>query len=212
MFKGFKDVFYDISKRLLDFFVVLPAFILILPLIAFFVVAIKLTSRGPAIFTQERAGKNGLPFPIYKLRTMKVDVDPFGHSPKSGDDPRITKIGKFLREYSLDELPQLFNVFKGEMSLVGPRPLYMTQILEWNKRQKRRLEVKPGLTGLAQISGRGSLTSEQKLELDVTYVEQRSFWLDIKIIFITFGYIFNRREIYEHRYSEKEEIRGESDK
>ena len=211
MFKGFKDVLYDISKRFLDFFIVLPALILLLPLMVFFMAAIKLTSRGQAIFSQERAGKNGLPFIIYKLRTMRVDVDPFGHSPKSADDPRITKIGKFLREYSLDELPQLLNVFKGEMSIVGPRPLYVAQIQEWNERQKRRLEVKPGLTGLAQISGRGSLTFEQKLELDVTYVEQRSFWLDVKIIFITLAYIFNRRAVYEHRYSEKEEIRGEGE-
>jgi lipopolysaccharide/colanic/teichoic acid biosynthesis glycosyltransferase len=140
---------------------------------------------------------------------MRNDVDPFGPSPKSGDDPRLTKIGKFLREYSLDELPQLFNVIKGDMSLVGPRPLYMEQKKEWNERQKKRLFVKPGITGLAQISGRGALTREEKLELDVQYVENASLWLDIKIIFVTIAHVFCRKSIYEKRYSVAEETRGQ---
>ncbi len=143
---------------------------------------------------------------------MKVDSDPFGNSPKSVSDPRLTKFGKFLREYSLDELPQLFNVLNGDMSIVGPRPLYVAQISEWSPRQKRRLLVKPGLTGIAQVSGRGNLSIEEKLDLDVTYVEQRSFWQDVKIIVATPLQIFNRNTIYEHNYSEKEETRGESEK
>ena len=149
------------------------------------------------------------PFVFYKFRTMRADADPFGPSPKSGEDPRLTKVGRFLREYSLDELPQLFNVLKGDMSIVGPRPLYVSQMAEWNERQKKRLLVKPGLTGLAQISGRGGLTREQKLELDVKYVETADFSTDIKIILATIAQVFGRKSIYERRYSETESTRGE---
>ena len=175
------------------------------------VVAIRLSSKGPSIFKQQRAGKNGKPFTFYKFRTMKEDVDPFGPSPKSGKDARLTKIGRFLREYSLDELPQLFNILKGDMSIVGPRPLYLSQIQEWNKRQKTRLAVKPGLTGLAQVSGRGELTQEEKLELDVKYVETLSFFSDIRIILKTFVRVFERKGIYEKKYSQTEYTRGDKE-
>jgi lipopolysaccharide/colanic/teichoic acid biosynthesis glycosyltransferase len=140
---------------------------------------------------------------------MKLDVYPFGPSPKSGKDPRLTKVGMFLREYSLDELPQLFNILKGDMSIVGPRPLYVSQMSEWNERQKKRLLVKPGLTGLAQISGRGELTREEKLELDVKYVETAGFLADIKIVLVTIAQVFGRKSIYEKRYSQNEYTRGE---
>ena len=140
---------------------------------------------------------------------MKLDVEPFGPSPKSGDDPRLTKFGKFLREYSLDELPQLFKILKGYMSIVGPRPLYISQMAEWDERQKKRLLVKPGLTGLAQISGRGELAHEEKLELDVKYVETASVLTDVKIMMATIGRVFGRKGIYEKRYSETECTRGE---
>ena len=140
---------------------------------------------------------------------MKVDADPFGPSPKSSEDPRLTKVGRSLREYSLDELPQLFNVLKGDMSIVGPRPLYVSQMAEWNHRQKKRLLVKPGLTGLAQISGRGQLTREEKLEFDVKYVETASFLADIKIILATIAQLFRRKGIYEKRYSETQYTRRE---
>jgi lipopolysaccharide/colanic/teichoic acid biosynthesis glycosyltransferase len=196
-------------KRLFDTVLVLPAVVILLPVFAVIVIAIRVSSKGPAVFKQKRAGKNGTPFTFYKFRTMKTDVDPFGSSPKSGDDPRLTKIGKFLREYSLDELPQLFNVLKGDMSIVGPRPLYVSQMAEWNERQKKRLLVKPGLTGLAQISGRGELTREEKLELDVKYVETASFRTDIKIILATIIQVFRRKSIYEKRYSQTEYTRGE---
>ena len=132
---------------------------------------------------------------------MRVDVDAFGPSPKSAQDPRLTKIGRFLREYSLDELPQLFNILKGDMGIVGPRPLYISQIAEWNERQSKRLLVKPGLTGLAQISGRGELAREEKLELDTKYVETANFWLDCRIILVTIAQVFRRKCIYEKRYS-----------
>lgn len=196
-------------KRLIDIIAAIFAVILLLPVFIVLWALIRIGSKGVAVFKQARAGRGGKPFVFYKFRTMRTDVDPFGPSPKSGDDLRLTKIGKFLREYSLDELPQLFNVLKGDMSLVGPRPLYMEQMKEWNDRQKKRLLVKPGITGLAQISGRGALTREEKLELDVQYVEKASVWLDIKIIFITIAHVFGRKSIYEKRYSVTEETRGQ---
>ena len=190
----------------------LLAILVLLSAFAIIIIAIKLGSKGPAVFRQIRAGKNGKPFTFYKFRTMKMDIDPFGASPKSDKDPRLTRAGVFLREYSLDELPQLFNVLKGDMSLVGPRPLYIQQIAEWNDRQKKRLLAKPGLTGLAQISGRGELTREEKLELDVEYVQKASLLLDFKTIFLTLWQVLTSKSIYEKRYSQTEETRGQKDK
>ena len=196
-------------KLILDICISLLAIMLLLPVFAIIIIAIRVSSKGSAVFKQERAGKDGTPFTFYKFRTMKLDVDPFGSSPKSGDDPRLTRTGKFLREHSLDELPQLFNILKGNMSMVGPRPLYVSQMAEWNERQKKRLLVKPGLTGLAQISGRGGLKREEKLELDVQYVETANLWVDLKIIVKTIAQLFSRKSIYEKRYSETEYTRGE---
>jgi len=201
---------YAISKRVFDIVVSLAVLLLLWPVFIVVIIAIRVGSKGPAIFRQERAGRDARPFVFYKFRTMRTDADPFGASPKSGDDSRITKVGKFLREYSLDELPQLFNILKGNMSIVGPRPLYVSQIAEWNDRQKKRLLVKPGLTGLAQVSGRGSLTREQKLEFDAEYVERASFWFDIKIVFATAKQAIIRKDIYEKQYSESEATRGEN--
>jgi lipopolysaccharide/colanic/teichoic acid biosynthesis glycosyltransferase len=200
-------------KRIFDLLISLAATILLLPVFAVVFAAIRLRSRGPVIFKQERAGKDGKPFTFYKFRTMRIDTNPFGASPKSGDDPRLTKTGRFLREYSLDELPQLFNVLKGDMSIVGPRPLYVSQMAEWDDRQKKRLLVKPGITGLAQITGRGGLTREEKLELDVKYVESAGILTDIKIIIVTLGQVFRRRDVYEKRYSKAERnLPGENGK
>ena len=199
---------YQLLKRLLDIILSMVAVILLLPVFIIIILAIRLSSKGPAIFKQTRAGKDAKPFTLYKFRTMRTDIDPFGPSPKSQADDRLTGIGIFLRERSLDELPQLFNVLKGDMSLVGPRPLYIQQIQEWNDEQKQRLLVKPGLTGLAQISGRGELTREQKLDLDVEYVKTKSFMLDVKIILATVGQVFSRSSIYEKKYSEHEHTRG----
>ena len=195
-------------KRIVDITISLPAVIILSPVFVIIAIAIKLSGKGPVIFKQQRAGKDGKPFVFYKFRTMKAGVEPFGPSPKSGEDQRLTKIGKFLREYSLDELPQLFNILKADMSIVGPRPLYISQIAEWNEQQKKRLLVKPGLTGLAQISGRGELTREEKLELDVKYVETANLWLDMKIILKTIAQVFARKSIYEKKYSQTEETRG----
>ena len=199
-------------KRLFDIGVSLIATVILSPLLLIIGAAIRLSSKGPAVFKQERAGKGGKSFVFYKFRTMKLDVEPFGPSPKSGKDARLTKVGTFLREHSLDELPQLFNVLKSDMSIVGPRPLYLSQMAEWNNRQKKRLLVKPGLTGLAQISGRGQLTREEKLELDVKYVETANFMTDMKIILATIAQVFGRKNIYEKRYSQTELTRGQPDK
>lgn len=197
-----------ILKRAFDIVTAATLLVVLSPVFLIIVVVVRLGSRGPALFRQQRAGRNGVPFTLYKFRTMRSDVDPFGPSPKSGVDPRLTGVGKWLRECSLDELPQLVNIVKGDMSFVGPRPLYVSQIREWDGRQKKRLLVKPGLTGLAQISGRGSLTREEKLDLDVKYVEQSGFWRDVKICWMTVASLFWRRGIYEQRYSQDETTRG----
>lgn len=200
--------FFQILKRGFDIIISLLALIILCPALLFIIIAIRVCSKCPAIFKQKRAGKNGNPFVFYKFRTMIADTEPFGPSPKSGKDPRLTKIGRILREYSLDELPQLFNILKGDMSVVGPRPLYLSQMPEWNERQKKRLLVKPGLTGLAQISGRGELTREEKLEIDVKYVETANLLTDMKIILATIAHVFGRKGIYEKRYSQAESTRG----
>ena len=201
---------FNICKRVLDILIAVVAMVILSLVFVVIWITIKLSSKGTVIFKQERAGKNSKPFVFYKFRTMNPDVEPFGPSPKSGQDPRLTKVGKFLREYSLDELPQLFNVLKGDMSIVGPRPLYISQIPEWNERQKKRLLVKPGLTGLAQIGGRAELTREEKLDMDVKYVETASVLTDIRIILATIAYVFKRKNIYEKSYSHTEYTRGQS--
>ncbi len=199
---------FCVLKRGWDVLVCLSALMLIWPILALIAVAIRIESRGPAIFKQQRAGKNGKSFTFYKFRTMHVEADPFGPSPKSGQDPRLTRIGRVLREYSLDELPQLLNILRGDMSLVGPRPLYLSQVPEWNERQKKRLLVKPGLTGLAQVSGRAELTREEKLELDIKYVETMGFLTDAEILWATIACVFGRRGVYEKRYSQDQHTRG----
>ncbi len=201
--------YYGNFKRGLDIFIALAAMVILSPVLVAIGITIRLSSKGPAVFKQQRAGKNGRPFVFYKFRTMKLDVAPFGPSPKSGEDPRLTKVGKFLRESSLDELPQLFNILKGDMSIVGPRPLYLSQIPEWSERQKKRLLVKPGLTGLAQIQGRGELTREEKLELDVKYVENAGLLTDIRITLVTITQVFRRKSVYEKRYSKTEYTRSQ---
>lgn len=201
---------YAAVKHTADRFV---AAVVLVPLAPVFLVLgwlVRRDSSGPAFFRQERAGWHGKPFQLYKFRTMRTDADPFGDSPQSGEDPRITKMGRFLRETSLDELPQLLNVLRGEMSLVGPRPLYLQQMAEWDERQRHRVDVKPGLTGLAQVSGRGSLTIEQKLELDVQYVERVGPGLDLWIVWRTALGLVRRSDIYEVRYSETRDRRSGS--
>ena len=194
-------------RRLLDITASALLLLLLSPALLLIAWRIRRDSPGTALFRQTRAGRDLRPFTLYKFRTMRTDADPYGSSPHAPDDPRLTLFGRRLREWSLDELPQLWNVLRGDMTVVGPRPLYVEQAKEWNDRQKLRLRVKPGLTGLAQISGRGGLTIEEKLELDVQYVLHRSLLGDLAIVIRTVFGLRSRAEIYEKRYSQSEEFR-----
>src|SRR4051794_21264938 len=152
------------------------------PVIALAALAIKLDG-GPVLYQQRRVGKDGVEFELLKLRTMVVGAEKLGagYAVNEGD-PRITRAGRVLRRLSLDELPQLWNVLRGDMSLIGPRPTLAYQVERYTPRQRRRLEVKPGITGWAQVHGRAKLPWDDRIELDVWYVEHRSFWLDLKIL------------------------------
>ena len=152
------------------------------PFLAALAILVRIDSPGPVFFRQERAGRGMRPFMVYKFRTMRADADPYDVSPMGREDARLTRLGRWLREMTLDELPQLWNVLRGDMSLVGPRPLYMSQARQFNERERRRLEVRPGLTGLAQVLGRGEIPHDEKLELDVQYVERWGLWLDLRIL------------------------------
>jgi lipopolysaccharide/colanic/teichoic acid biosynthesis glycosyltransferase len=170
-------------NRALD--VLLAAVLLVVtsPLLLAAVVAIKLESRGPAIYRQRRVGCHGRPFELWKLRTMVPGAEAMGAGIYVLEgDTRITRIGRLLRRFSLDELPNLINVLKGDMAIVGPRPTIQEQVDRYTERQRRRLEVKPGITGWAQVNGRTSLPWPERIELDVWYVENRSLRLDFRIL------------------------------
>jgi len=186
-----------ILKRSIDLLISVTAIILFSPLLLLLACVIKLDSKGPVIFRQQRVGKGGNIFKIYKFRTMVVDAEKLGtgiHVEKK--DPRITRIGKFLRHTSLDELLQLINIIKGEMSIVGPRPTLAYQVERYDERQKKRLLVKPGITGWAQVNGRNSLTWPERIELDLWYIDNWSLLLDAKVFFKTIGVIFSNKGIY----------------
>ena len=199
---------YVRCKNVVDRLVALALLLVLWPLLVVIAIRVRRSSPGPALFRQQRAGLHGRPFTLLKFRTMRADADPYGDSPQTAGDPRITRVGRWLRETSLDELPQLINVLRGEMSLIGPRPLYLQQMTEWNERQRRRLLVKPGLTGLAQTRGRASLTVEDKLELDVRYVETIGPGTDLRIVWDTIRGVLRRGDIYEVRYSRDRERRS----
>lgn len=188
-------------KGCVDRYVGFCALIAAAPLLLVLMWMVKRDSRGPALFAQTRAGLGGKPFTLYKLRTMRTDVDPFGDSPNTAHDPRMTGLGRWLRETSLDELPQLLNVVRGEMSLVGPRPLYVQQMAEWTPRQRSRLQVQPGLTGFSQINGRASITIEEKLEWDVRYVAAFGLRTDFYVILRTVSVFWRPSGIYQTDYS-----------
>ncbi len=193
-------------KRVFDIVASLVALAFLYPVMIAVAMAIRADSPGPVIFRQRRAGRGGDPFIMQKFRSMRADADVYGRSPTGGDDPRLTRVGRFLRERSLDELPQLFNVLNGTMSLVGPRPLYERQAKAWTARQRRRLDVLPGITGWAQVKGRADLPIEDKIELDLWYVQHRSLVWDVRILLATFGRAFTQREgVYESRYSRQNE-------
>jgi lipopolysaccharide/colanic/teichoic acid biosynthesis glycosyltransferase len=161
-------------------------------------IAIKLDSRGPVFYRQQRVGLDGAMFEMVKLRTMTHGAPLGGFwDPLTADDPRITRVGAFLRKTSLDELPNLFNVVRGEMAIVGPRPTISEQVAEYTPEQRRRLEVKPGLTGWAQVNGRASLPWEERIELDVWYVDHRSARLDLRILARTIALLATGQGLYE---------------
>lgn len=153
------------------------------PLLALAAIAIKLTSRGPVFYVQRRVGRHGKVFEMLKLRTMRKGADPVGvGTAVTGSDPRVTRVGRLLRRFALDELPNLFNVLTGEMAIVGPRATLAAQVELYTPRQRRRLELKPGITGWAQIHGRAGIPWEERIDLDVWYVENRSLGLDFRIL------------------------------
>ncbi|ERI07040.1 bacterial sugar transferase [Aneurinibacillus aneurinilyticus ATCC 12856] len=171
-------------KRSFDLVCSLSLLFITFPIIGVCALLVRRKLGTPVLFKQERPGLHGKPFHIYKFRTMTDERD--GQGELLPDDVRLTRFGRLLRKLSLDELPQLFNVVKGDISLVGPRPLLMEYLPRYTPRQARRHEVKPGITGWAQVNGRNAISWEEKFELDVWYVENRSFWLDLKILWLTF--------------------------
>jgi lipopolysaccharide/colanic/teichoic acid biosynthesis glycosyltransferase len=171
------------ASRALDLLVASLALTLVAPLLALAAILIKLESRGPVFYRQRRVGRGGEPFELWKLRTMVPGAESMGAGIYVVEgDPRITRIGRLLRRFSLDELPNLINVLRGEMAIVGPRPTVQEQVDRYTDRQRRRLEVKPGITGWAQVNGRTSLPWPERIELDVWYVEHRSLRLDLRIL------------------------------
>lgn len=180
-------------KRFMDVFMALLALALLLPVIGVTALLVRIKLGSPVIFRQRRPGLGGRPFIIYKFRTMLDLYDEDGKSLPA--DQRVTPFGRFLRKMSLDELPELVNVIKGEMSLVGPRPLRMRYLSRYTPEQYRRHEVKPGVTGWAQVNGRNALTWEDRFKLDVWYVDSWNNWLDIKILWLTVVSVLKREGV-----------------
>jgi lipopolysaccharide/colanic/teichoic acid biosynthesis glycosyltransferase len=187
----------DAVQRVLDLLIAIPAVIVTLPLVATLIVLITLESRGGAMFRQIRAGREGMPFEIFKLRTMVTGAEHIGAGLAVLEgDSRITRTGAFLRRYSLDELPNLWNVLRGEMSIVGPRPTLPAQVEQYSERQRERLLVRPGITGWAQVNGRTTLPWSERIELDIWYVEHRSLWLDLRILAMTVRMVLGGHGLY----------------
>ena len=180
-------------KRLLDIVISATALILLSPFMLIIYLLVRINLGGHAFFLQERVGKDNKIFKMIKFRTMKNSTDKDGNL--LSDNERLTRFGRFLRSFSIDELPELINILKGDMSLVGPRALLVQYLEHYNSEQIRRHEVLPGLTGWAQINGRNSITWCEKFKLDVWYVDNWSLWLDIKIFFLTFWKVFKREGI-----------------
>ena len=187
---GSGSVYNRVVKRVLD---LLAAFVLSIPaavLVGLCALAVKLESPGPAFFCQERPGKDGRIFRIYKLRTMIVETERDGRA--LGDMERMTRSGRIMRACSLDELPQLWNILRGDMSFIGPRPLLVSYLPLYSQQQRRRHEVRPGISGWAQVNGRNLLSWEEKFKLDVWYVDHVSLGLDMKIFWLTIRNVFRR--------------------
>ncbi|NFF65039.1 sugar transferase [Clostridium sporogenes] len=193
-----KTIMYFVIKKIIDLLGSIIGLILLSPILIITAIAIKLDSKGPVFFIQERVGKNEQAFNMYKFRSMVIDAEEklyklkdknemSGPMFKMKDDPRITKIGRFIRKTSIDELPQLFNVVKGEMSLVGPRPNLPREVIKFTDYQKNKFLAKPGLTCYWQVMGRNNIDFEDWIELDIKYIRKRNTWEDIKLIFKTIG-------------------------
>ena len=203
--RGFS--FYEVIKRVIDVVCSFVGVLVLSPLFVVIAIIIKITSKGPVFFSQRRVGKNGKEFDMYKFRSMVINAEELkeklaaqnemsGPMFKMKDDPRVTKVGKFIRKTSIDELPQLLNVLKGDMSLVGPRPSLPKEVAQFEDWMYRRLEVKPGLTCYWQVSGRNNIDFEDWMKLDIKYVDERSTWIDIKLIFKTVGVLFGDKNAH----------------
>ncbi len=180
--------------------------IALVPILLLIALLIKMTLGGPILFAQERPGRYGKPFTMYKFRTMRDTVD--GDGIALADEHRMTKLGSFLRKSSLDELPELWNVLKGEMSLVGPRPLLMEYLPLYTAEQARRHEVRPGITGWAQVNGRNSISWEEKFELDIWYVNHQNCRIDLKILFMTLLKVLRQDGIAQSGHVTAERFQG----
>ncbi|HWA96985.1 MAG TPA: sugar transferase [Pirellulales bacterium] len=188
---------YLFSKRVLDVIIAALAMIALTPLFLLVAIAIKLTSRGPVLFVQTRVGANGKEFRCYKFRSMVINAEAMkakllamshhadSRTFKMRRDPRVTRVGQLLRKTSVDEMPQLWNVLKGDMSLVGPRPPLPAEVAKYASHERRRLEVKPGLTCIWQVYGRGDIPFPQQVEMDISYIDDRNLWLDLKLMALT---------------------------
>ena len=199
----------NVFKRTLDLILTVPALIVLSPVLLLLGILVAILLGSPVLFRQRRPGLHGRPFWLLKFRTMTDARDAGGAL--LPDAERLTAFGRFLRATSLDELPELFNVLKGDMSLVGPRPLLMQYLERYTPEQARRHEVRPGITGWAQVNGRNAITWEEKFKLDIWYVDHRSLWLDMKIIAMTVWKILNREGINQPGQATMEEFKGAPD-
>ncbi|SHK17092.1 exopolysaccharide biosynthesis polyprenyl glycosylphosphotransferase [Clostridium cavendishii DSM 21758] len=194
-------ILYNVFKRLIDILGAIVGIVLLVPVYVIVIIAIKLDSKGPVIFSQNRVGLKGKIFKMYKFRSMIVNAEELKEVLKDANemsgpmfkikhDPRVTKVGRFIRKTSIDELPQLINVLKGEMSLVGPRPSLPEEVEKFDYWMLERLDVKPGITCYWQIRGRNNVSFEEWMKLDIRYIKERNFFLDMKLIFKTFWVLF----------------------
>ncbi len=197
---------YKYVKRILDIISSLLAIIILSPLLAVTSVLVKTKLGSPVLFKQERPGKNEKIFTLMKFRTMTDERDENGEL--LPDEVRLTKFGKFLRSTSIDELPELFNILKGDMSVIGPRPLLVKYLPRYNEHQHRRHEVKPGLSGWAQVNGRNAISWEEKFDFDVEYVDNYSLLMDIKVLFMTLANVLKRDGISSETSATMEEFMG----
>ena len=198
-----------LSKRLLDLLLTIPGLLLLSPIMLGLALLVLIWHGRPILFRQLRPGYRGKPFYLYKFRTMREDFDAAGN--RLPDEERLTRLGRFLRASSLDELPELFHVLGGEMSLVGPRPLLMQYLSRYSPEQARRHDVLPGITGWAQVNGRNALTWQEKFRLDVWYVDHWSVWLDIRILLLTLWKVITREGISQPGRVTAEEFMGNDD-